>query len=68
VKAVVTCTENGIRFFLAENRHATDIVDRAHGFRDGTDAALAAGQERKDSRAWQTQKWEPAFLLANGTA
>lgn len=38
MKAVVTCTENGIRFYLTEERHATDIVDRAHAFRDGTRA------------------------------
>jgi hypothetical protein len=64
--AVVTCVENGIRFYLTSERRATDIPNRAHSYRDGTDAALAAGRERVDP-AWRTQKWEPAFLLSDGT-
>lgn len=66
MKAVVTCEENGIRFFIsAESFCATDIPERAREYRDLTDAALAAARENQDP-AWQTQIWEPAYLLANG--
>jgi hypothetical protein len=65
-KAIVTCTDNGIRFYLTDGRLATDIPGRACAFRDGTDAALAAIQERREP-AWQTQDWEPAFLMSDGT-
>lgn len=71
MKAVVTCTENGVRFFLgvsqlpAGTMVATDMPERAHTFRDLTDAALTAAMERKHP-AWKTQEWEPAYLFDDG--
>jgi hypothetical protein len=54
---VVTCTLNGVRFFLTEGNTASDILARARQFQDRATAQAVARQERLD-RAWNGRfKW-----------
>lgn len=67
MQAIVTCTQNGVRFYLTSDNMASDIQERAASFCDLTAAAIVAGRERGDYSAWQGRMpWEPAYLLANG--
>lgn len=50
---VVTCEHNGTRFFLTDNKFATDIKRRAQIFRRIDDAERAASWERDDVKTWR---------------
>lgn len=54
---VVSCVRNGTRFYLTEQKVASDILSRAARFRYNVIAAKVADLER-DEKAWEGFDWQ----------
>lgn len=67
MRAVVTTTLNGARFFITDDGLATDIPGRAANFDYSYDAQNEANRQNLDSVQWLGIKWHAAYMLNDGT-